>query len=904
MSKPITRTIKLSLALLVLSACSHQTAPDSAQYAQRATQGQSDKGNAENLLVVDCLLPGQVRKLGSAMTFVTQRRPIRTTGVDCGIRGGEYVSYDRADYRTALNVWLTSAMAGDAKSQVYVGEIFEKGLGTTPDHVLAATWYRKAALQGDSRGAINLGYLYEKGLGVKQDTVTALNWYRKASGLNSDDLQFASTIEAQSAEQFSALRSEIAQGQRERSALENLLQKKEQQLQREQSVFQRSQRKVEALKQELSQSAGTLQPNARQVSRLEALLKNQQMTVGQQRQESDLLKAKLEKQQDLLSQAVEVSQVKQQQHHQRQTLQQGELDKLSSQLTATKIKLAAAENQLQQSSSKLSNERDKNSQSHQQLLSSNLEQEQVVQQLEADIGQRSASIAQLESNLAQEIAKTSALKKQLQSKSSQQQLSSSKLTAQYQASRQALTEAETQLDDIEQRLAKEKHTSQRALAASKVNLSEVRRLQVEMIQRKAELETQRRHISSLESEMDSHKASLKTMPLASLAPTPQGPSIEILDPPITLTRGIPSVQLRAAMKERIVTGKVLAPSGLITLSINDKAIKLDKYGVFRYPIAIAQSKIPVSIVAIDKRGESANIVFNLLPKPLAAAPQVADKRSASAATSQQSPVDFGRYHALIIGNNNYNNFNNLNSAINDAREADKILRQQYGFKTTLLLDADRYTMLSTLNKLREELNEDDNLLIYYAGHGELDHVNQRGHWLPIDAEPNSTANWISNIDITDILNAISARHIMVVADSCYSGTMTRSSLARLESGMSAKTKLKWFRVMAKTRSRSVLTSGGLKPVLDSGSSGHSVFANAFFEVLKQNTEIMEGYKIYRQVSDRVKQQAAQYNIEQSPQYAPILHAGHEAGEFFFVPRKVKTAELADKSFNIAAYRPR
>ena len=110
--------------------------------------------------------------------------------------------------------------------------------------------------------------------------------------------------------------------------------------------------------------------------------------------------------------------------------------------------------------------------------------------------------------------------------------------------------------------------------------------------------------------------------------------------------------------------------------------------------------------------------------------------------------------------------------------------------------------------------------------------------------------------------------------------------------------------MAKTRSRSVLTSGGLKPVLDSGSSGHSVFANAFFEVLKQNTEIMEGYKIYRQVSDRVKQQAAQYNIEQSPQYAPILHAGHEAGEFFFVPRKVKTAELTDKSFNIATYRPR
>ncbi|OUS12027.1 hypothetical protein A9Q89_07070 [Gammaproteobacteria bacterium 53_120_T64] len=901
MSKPLHRAIKFSLALLCLAACSHQTGPESQQQTQLSTSGQNDKGKAENLLVVDCLLPGQVRKLGSAMTFVTQRRPIRTSGLDCGIRGGEYIAYDRADYRTALNVWLASAMAGDAKSQVYVGEIFEKGLGTVPDHELAATWYRKAAQQGDSRGAINLGYLYEKGLGVKQDTVAALNWYRKASGLNDDDLQFASTIEAQSGEQFSQLQREIARGQKQRSTLEQLLEKKHQQLQREQQSFQRSQRGVEQLKQELSHSQSSQQPSSQQVLRLEGLLASQKIAVAKQRQESALLKAKLENQQILLGQAVEVSQLKQRRYDTSKAQQQVNLDALSRQLSDSKTQLTAAVKQLKQSSSRLSHERDKNTTSHQQLLNSTREKEHIVQQLEADIGKHSASMAQLESNLAQEVAKTKALKKQLQQKSSQQQRTSSALNKQHRQSQQALTTAEGQLDDIAQRLAKEKHTSQRALAAAKVNLAEVRRLQVAMIQRKAELETQRRHISHLESEMATHKTRLKTMPAASASLALQGPSIEILDPPITLTRGIPSVQLRAIMKERMVTGKVLAPSGLITLSINDEAMKLDKYGVFRYPITISQSATPVSIVAVDKRGKSAKMSFKLLPKPLASASQVVKKSTSS---SLQSPVDFGRYHALIIGNNNYNHFNKLKSAINDAREADKILREQYGFKTTVLLNADRYAMLSALNKLREELDEDDNLLIYYAGHGELDHVNQRGHWLPVDAEPNSTANWVSNIDITDILNAISARHIMVVADSCYSGTMTRSSLARLESGMSAKTKLKWFKVMAKTRSRSVLTSGGLKPVLDSGSSGHSIFANAFFEVLKKNTGILEGYKIYRQVSAKVSRQAAQYNIEQTPQYAPILHAGHEAGEFFFVPKHVKIPGLVNKGFNSAAYQPR
>ena len=63
--------------------------------------------NAEDLLIVDCLLPGQVRRLGSAATFMSARRPIRTSQSNCAIRGGEYVSYDRANYQTALQVWMT-----------------------------------------------------------------------------------------------------------------------------------------------------------------------------------------------------------------------------------------------------------------------------------------------------------------------------------------------------------------------------------------------------------------------------------------------------------------------------------------------------------------------------------------------------------------------------------------------------------------------------------------------------------------------------------------------------------------------------------------------------------------------------------------------------------------------------
>ncbi|MCV6615908.1 MAG: sel1 repeat family protein, partial [Cellvibrionaceae bacterium] len=104
---------------------------------------------------------------------MTSRRPIKTSAADCAIRGGEYTAYDRADYKTALSVWLPSAEAGDAGAQVNVGEIFEKGLGTEPNYEMAALWYRKAAEQGNRRGQFNIGSLYEQGLGVSKDPAQA-----------------------------------------------------------------------------------------------------------------------------------------------------------------------------------------------------------------------------------------------------------------------------------------------------------------------------------------------------------------------------------------------------------------------------------------------------------------------------------------------------------------------------------------------------------------------------------------------------------------------------------------------------------------------------------------------------------------------------------------------------------
>jgi hypothetical protein len=148
----------------------------------------------QDLYIVDCLLPGQVRQLGNT-SYMTPRRPTRTTAQDCGVRGGEYVAYDRADYKTALKIWLPAAEEGDAKAQNTVGEIFEQGLGTEPNYEVAALWYSKAAAQGHKGAQFNMGTLYETGKGVPKDKVKALSFYRLAWGVSEDELTYRSDAE-------------------------------------------------------------------------------------------------------------------------------------------------------------------------------------------------------------------------------------------------------------------------------------------------------------------------------------------------------------------------------------------------------------------------------------------------------------------------------------------------------------------------------------------------------------------------------------------------------------------------------------------------------------------------------------------------------------------------------------
>ena len=236
-------------------------------------------------------------------------------------------------------------------------------------------------------------------------------------------------------------------------------------------------------------------------------------------------------------------------------------------------------------------------------------------------------------------------------------------------------------------------------------------------------------------------------------------------------------------------------------------------------------------------------------------------------------IDFGNYHALIIGINEYKFLPKLKTAVNDAKGVAKILQDEYDFKVKLLLNPSRDEILDSFDEFQETLGVKDNFMIYYAGHGWLDDETGRGYWLPVNAKPNRRRQWVSNTTITDTLKKLAAKHVMVVSDSCYSGTLTRSVKIGLRSG-------DYWKRMSEKWTRVALVSGGLEPVADSGGGGHSPFATAFIGALKNNDTVMDGTQMFAKVRRPVM-----VNAEQTPEYADVRNAGHEGGDFLFVRKR-------------------
>src|SRR5712691_24657 len=339
------------------------------------------------------------------------------------------------------------------------------------------------------------------------------------------------------------------------------------------------------------------------------------------------------------------------------------------------------------------------------------------------------------------------------------------------------------------------------------------------------------------------------------------PRIIVVEPAsLQKTRG-----LVVSDSELRLAGIVADGTGTSKLLINGTPAALDPQGRFEHTIRLAAGDNVIVFKAVDARDRTTDASFTIR--------NTGARRAPSSPTAPNLPR-FGRYHALVIGNNAYEYLPKLQTAIHDAQTVASTLRESYGFNVTLLLDATRDKIILAFDKMRTALAEDDNLLVYYAGHGTLDKEAERGYWLPVNAQPDTRVNWLSTTEITDTLKAMTARHVLVVADSCYSGTLLRDAGEGLHSGTEPEM---FFLRMAQKRSRTALTSGGIEPVMDGGGGSHSVFSRAFLTTLEENRGILDG----QQLSNQIKRIVIT-NSPQTPEYSDIRYAGHDGGDFLFV----------------------
>ena len=237
----------------------------------------------------------------------------------------------------------------------------------------------------------------------------------------------------------------------------------------------------------------------------------------------------------------------------------------------------------------------------------------------------------------------------------------------------------------------------------------------------------------------------------------------------------------------------------------------------------------------------------------------------------------GKYKALIIGINDYKDpmIPDLETATNDATEIAGVLKNRYGFDVKLLLGraATKDVIYRELRSLTGSTKPNDSVLIYFAGHGDLDRTYDGGWWIPADAVGGNPVTYLDNVQVQKAMRSMKARHVLLVSDACYSGTLfgkARSLPAVIDD--------KYYLGLYNEKSRWGMTSGNKTPVSDPGTDGHSVFA---YQLIKELGKGDKPFISTHELCARIAPVIAN-NSEQTPICRPILNTGDQGGEFVFV----------------------
>lgn len=343
------------------------------------------------------------------------------------------------------------------------------------------------------------------------------------------------------------------------------------------------------------------------------------------------------------------------------------------------------------------------------------------------------------------------------------------------------------------------------------------------------------------------------------------PVISITAPDITR-----SLKAVSKISTFVVIGSASDASGVADVTVNGKKAALDEQGNFSAEVLLKVGENKISVIALDINGNRASKTFVVQRQSDA---KVASYKP-EAEVQPLKGIGSGKNYALLIAVQDYQSseINKLDHPVSDANRLKGILSSQYTFDEkdiTMLKDPDRKLIGKAFNNLRTKLTERDSLFVFYAGHGIWMDDMKEGYWLPRDASgANDPTDWIPNSTIRNYIRSIKAKHVLLVADACFSGGIfkVRDAFNRNDNAIEK---------IYEMPSRKAITSGSLKTVPDK-----SVFVDYLAKRLTENQDkYLDAQKLFVSFKEAVINNSPN---SQTPLYGAINEAGDEGGDFIFV----------------------
>lgn len=319
-----------------------------------------------------------------------------------------------------------------------------------------------------------------------------------------------------------------------------------------------------------------------------------------------------------------------------------------------------------------------------------------------------------------------------------------------------------------------------------------------------------------------------------------------------------------------VKGKATDENGIYEVVINGLEANLNTDGSFDAAVPLAVGKNEIAIRVTDKGKNSIEKKFFVLRK---SAQGVAKGETEELDLIFSPEKKQPRFYAVIFGASDYidEGVPDLDAPISDAQKLYNVLTTKYAFNpqdVKFVKNPTREQMINELDILTRKSTKNDNVLVFYAGHGFWDKDTDFGYWLPVDSKMNSTANWFANSQIKDYVAAIKSKHTLLISDACFGGSIFRNRKA-FEEPASGKKKL------YDNPSKQAMTSGSLTVVPDK-----SLFLEYLVKRLQENTkDYLTAEELFGSLKNEVMNGSPVV-----PMFGDVKDTGDEGGDFLFVKK--------------------